>query len=214
MINNSKYVGHEKIHARLNRVYKLHPFDIDDVLEWCAEAEIDYMPVVDTMLRFLEVPLKVIYSSVAGIQPKVLLPCNVAKLWDVYSDPNTNGSDVEHFNEGAFLYLPLDYKLPYVYINYVGIPIDDNGNLLIVKGHEQACETFCKIKNFEEDALYGKFNAQMWYGFKEEFSGQIQYSKYSILRNMTRQDFNKLEIIRGNAVPKIGRVSLYHLNFK
>ena len=104
----------------------------------------------------------------------LLLPCNVFRLLDVYESRNKK---LTYKNNGAYLYdfryngikqtYPNGFKL---YLNYVGINIDETtGELLIVKGHEEACKTFCKIEAFAEDAAYGRFSKDLWYLWKEEF---------------------------------------------
>lgn len=213
MINNSRFVSHKVILSRLNRVYRNNQFNEGDVMEWCAEAEREHLANVDTMILYLEMPFEVIPPAANGLQPSILLPCNIYRILDVFSDANNKKSFVENYNEGSYLYLPVNYDKQYIFLNFVGLPIDENGDVLIVKGHEQACETFCKIKNFEEAAMTGKFDIRLWLEFEQKFSGQIANSKYSVMRTMQRSDYNKLLIIRGNMVPKIGRISLYHLNF-
>ena len=206
MINDQKYISHKAIAADITRVYKNKPVDLNDILEWCSQVETRYNIDVDKMVLYIKVGLNVDQET---SPPQALMPCNVFRLLDVYSAAEEY---INYYNNGAYLILPADYKSDHVYINFVGTALSDEGEPLIIKGHENACETFCKIRLFEEDVAYGRFNMQLWAMWKEEFSGQVAASK-SDMRHFDRQHFNKLNIIRGNMIPKIGGLVLFHKNF-
>ena len=206
MINDQKYISHKAIAADITRVYKNKPVNLDDILEWCSQVETRYAIDVDKMVLYLKVPLEV---DLETSPPQALMPCNVFRLLDVFNDGEEY---TNYYNNGSYLILPANYNEEYVYLNFVGTAISDEGDPLIIKGHENACETFCKIRLFEEDVAYGRFNQQMWAMWKEEFSGQVAASKCD-MRHFDRQHFNKLNIIHGNMIPKIGGVRLYHKNF-
>jgi hypothetical protein len=204
MINDSKYVSHHVIHADIARVYKSKSIDINDIMEWCAQVDTRYITDVDKMVLYLQVPLTVDTDN-----HQALLPCNVFRILDVYDDDD---EIVSFYNNGTYIILPEDYVDESVYINYVGTAIADNGEPLIIKGHENACETFCKLRLFEEDMTLGRFPAQIWIMWDNQFSGQCSASMNDF-RHFSREYFNKLNVIQGNMIPKIGQLPLYHKNF-
>jgi hypothetical protein len=160
------------------------------------------------MINVLEVPLAV-------VKGQALLPCNVHRILDVYYKYQNLEYGIS--STGAYL-VNIKYKdsrkefdEDYVYINYVGTPIDETtGYPLIVKGHENACETFCKLRTFEEDMVLGKFSPQLWQAWDRKFSFQIQNAAYAVYRHKTRSYAQELLNIRANAIPQIGRLTLYH----
>lgn len=209
-VNNQKFVSVDVIAYELGLLYKSKTWNIGDVRTWCADVETNHIRDVETMTFFEGVDLTV----TNGI---VLLPCNVYRIYDVYDASN---NQLMYNTNGAYLY---DFKIngtsvtfndnDVLYINYVGINVDDNGEILIVKGHETACKTWCKINAFEEDAAYGKFDKSMWSLWREEFSNQCLAARYNI-RHKDRLNIDNINKIRGNMLPKIGSLILYHEMFK
>lgn len=206
--NDSRYVSHHVIYADITRKHRQKTINIDDVMEWCGICETRYTKDVDLMAWFVAVDLEVDTDN-----KRALLPCNVFRIFDVFSDENDDSSRVEYYNTGTYLSLPEDYALDYVFITYAGIPVNELGEPLIIKGHENACETFCKLQIFEEDVCYGKFDKDMYLRWDDKFSGQLINAKTD-MRHFDRDHFNKLIVIRGNMIPKIGVLSLYHNNFR
>jgi hypothetical protein len=206
-IQNNKYVSYRVIHAELNRVWKERPFDINDVQEWCSIVESRFTDNADTLCKFLQIPLAVESG-------KALTPCGITRILDVYSDPDDETSVVNATDNGVYLIMPAGYDQDYVFINYVGVPVNEDGEIMILKTHEEACKTYCKMCHFEEAAFTGRFNYNMWQGWDMKFSGQIRNSRYDVFRNWPREKYNELNAIHGNMIPKIGNLVLYHLNFK
>jgi hypothetical protein len=210
-MNNQKYVTPDVIAYELGREFKSKKWDIGDVRTWCGIVETRYVKDIETMMKFEEVPLTVTSNM-------LLLPCNVFRILDVYESVNKN---LTYKNNGAYLY---DFKYNGVkqtysdnftlYLNYIGINIDEStGEILIVKGHEEACKTFCKIEAFAEDAAYGRFSKDIWAMWKEEFSGQFKAARYNV-QHKSRLDIDNLNIIRGNMIPKIAGIELHHQIYK
>ena len=156
-----------------------------------------------TMVRYEEVELTVESC-------RALLPCNLERILDIY-DPNES-IVVGAQNMGSYLSLPDDYTDDTVFINYVGTPLSNQGIPLIVKGHENACELFCKIRTFEEDMVDGRFDKNLWMSWDQQFSGMCQNALQN-WKHKTRDDINKLQVIRGNMIPVIGLTTLFHKRF-
>jgi len=205
--NDSRYVSHHVIAARISRAWKDKTVNLDDIMEWCAEVEVSYMKDVDKMVQFYQVDLTVDTDNHIAT-----LPCNVHRILDVYSDPNNSESAVNYYNDGVKLILNENYTQADVYINYVGQPISDEGEPLIIKGHENACETFCLIRLFEAESTKGQFPPQKIAEWSDKFSNQMTAARND-MRHFGRDYFMKLNIIKGNMVPKIGKIGLHHSQF-
>ena len=65
----------------------------------------------------------------------------------------------------------------------------------------------------EEDRMLGKIDPNYWENLTILFSNQIM-AIGSDYRHSTRDDTQKLNIIRGNMLPSIGRMPLTHEEFK
>jgi len=205
--DNSKYTDHLNILARLTRYIKQKEFHPDDVMEWCQEVETDYLGDVDNMFLFLQVPLVVTNYAAK-------LPCNVHRVIDIYTDPNDNGSIVFANNDGAKLFLGNWYNKDYVYINYYGTPINDQGVPMIIRGHEQACEAYCILKVYYEDILNDKVSTRSAVEMKEEFRNKLNMARRMVFRHMTREDVNKGVIIRHSMITHIGNLALKQKEFE
>jgi hypothetical protein len=210
-INNQRFVSADVIAYELGQVYKSKSWDIGNVRTWCAEVETQRIKDVGTMTQYLKIDLTVNNGM-------VLLPCNVFRVYDLYEGSNKM---LEYNTNGAYLYdirfngvkqnYPDGSKL---YINYVGTNIDVNtGEILIVKGHEIACKTLCKINMFEEDAAFGKFDKNLIEVWKQELSGQVLAAKYNV-QHKSRKQIDNLNKIRGNMLVSIAGLSLHHELYK
>lgn len=206
MINTSHYVSPEVIMADLTRVFKKKEIDIYDIVEWCAHVETRTIGDVATMAFLEKVPLTVSNKM-------TLIPCNVARLLDVY-DENDEFLTHNHSETGAFL-TSIKYRNgneftdDTLYINYVGTPVDtETGYPLIAKGHEQACGYYCRLRLFEEDALNGIISPQMYGLWERKLAGLITNARQNTYRFRTRNDVRNMEVIRGNALPRIGSLVL------
>ena len=214
MVNSVYYVSPEVIQNRCSRRYKnIKDFHIDDIVEWCGEAETEWINDVELMFRFYNVPITVTNGS-------FLLPCNIHKIIDCFTKGGRT-IDFQLNSSGAYG-TSLRYhdsstgtfKEETIYLNYIGTPLDPiTGYPLIAKGHELVCETFCLMRAFEEDVATGKFNANFWSRWEARIGGQIVNALSNPFRHKTQQYLKDLETIRFNGLPKIGKVELAHEMF-
>jgi len=196
------------IAGRLNKIFKTKHFDEAIVGEWCAQVEVEYINDLDSMWEFRAVPL------VVGNDKMVMLPCNVFKIDEVYDD-NKDFLSYNRTKDGFLTDLRVETRDneeveigDTIYISYHGVPINvKTGEILIPSGHQPICETYCKVRMFEEDAGYGKFSMTMWQTWDQKFSGQIQAIRSSH-KNIDRTKKHHFQIIMGNMLPKIGRMTI------
>ncbi len=209
MVNSSFFISPEVIQADLSRVYKRKHFDIDDIVEWCGIAETRYIKDIDLMCPVYEVPLSIVNGS-------ALLPCNVYRLLDVYDGygslisftKNSSGAYIGNFKYNGQTNA---YTEDIIYINYMGTPVEETtGYPLIIKGHENACEMFCKIRSFEEDAVLGNISYSVIDRWENRFSGLLAHVAQNPYKQKTQQAIKELDYIRGDMFPSIGKVVLAH----
>ena len=204
MVNNSKYITPEVIAFELSTSFKNKQWEVDTVRTWCMNCETRYIKDIETMMKFVGVPLRIEHGM-------ALLPCNVWRRLDVYK----NRYEILSYNcNGAFLYdfhwkgVRRNYRDgEYIFIDYAGVNIDEEGECLIVKGHEEACKMYCKLQMFEEDMVMGRFPKDVYAQWSELFSGMYMAAR-SNYQHKDRKQIDNLTIIRANMIPKIGSLIL------
>jgi hypothetical protein len=199
------FITHEVIYNKLITLFKAKDFDEEDVMNWCQEVETVYVADPNAMLRYEEIPLTIAYAS-----GKVLLPVNIYKLRDVY---NKDQKALKHRRNGRYLIVNNANVGDVIYINYIGTPIDERGIPMIHKDHQPACETYCKIQAYQEDALNNTINMNIYNDFQVRFDGMCQAAKGGF-RSWDSDRFQKMNIILGNQIPRIGYMPLSHSQFK
>lgn len=205
-IRNNKYIDHRVIMGNLMSLFKQKDFNEPDIINWCQEVETRDIGDVDNMVKFVQVPLKVDNFVSAD------LPCNIYRILDVF---NANETPIPFTTSqnGSKLIFRKELNLTGVYINYVGMPVSEDGTPLIVRGHENACLYKCITNAFMEDFALGKISQGAYALWEQKATGYILEAS-SNRRHYTREDWNNLNIIQGNLIPKIGGLSLYHLMYK
>jgi hypothetical protein len=172
---------------------------MSDVIEWCAQVETRHIKDIESMIDYYGIGQVIEHGMIK-------IPCNVFRILDIYDE-----SDNQLFvsNNGHYLHDIMDLNGnalsdgDTVYINYVGIPVDEKGIPLIAAGHEIACETFCKLSMFEEDALFQRVNQNMYFSWKNEFPLQCKAAR-NTFQKQTRNDIEYASMPMQNMIQKIG----------
>jgi hypothetical protein len=200
MTNNSYYTNHFEILNRVSKKFKNEEFNSDEIHDWCAELENDILREHDYFIKFIKTPLKIIAKRY------ITLPCNIHSLIDVYTE-NSYRPKFMHIGSRIELFTESDDK--FLYIDYKGTPInEDTGDVLILRGHELACEWHCIKNHFIEAYLNGKLDGQRWQVINDEYENSVAVATMD-MRRMTKRDFNVMEALLGNKLAFIGRVPLY-----
>ena len=97
-----------------------------------------------------------------------------------------------------------------IYINYYGLPIDEDGKPLIVKGHEKACEYYCLKQLYEEDFLTGFMDGQRWGYILQEYEDGLIKAKTG-MKNLSRNDIEEMVRIQYNMIQNVVNVPQYNL---
>ncbi len=187
-------ITHKAVLEELESKFKNEVWDEEDVYRWCQQVETLYIADPDSMWKYLNINLPVTSG-------RILLPANLYKLIDVF-DPETK-LRVRYNRTGKVLKQLVDYTKDTISLNYVGTPIDDDCMPLIDEDHIIACETFCKINHFENDALYNSLNYNLYQDWKVRFDGMIQGAKGGF-KNWGSQEYGDMMTIMGNEIPRIG----------
>lgn len=201
MQDNPFYILPQTIMNRLARVHKDKVFTLQDVIEWCAECETELIEDFDYFVPYNNIELK------ADNDGRFFLPCLVYRIMDVHLG---NSSNRVAFDKYLGFIRPRDKSIKSLYIDYIGIPVTDDGDLLIDKNHAQACEAFIVHKLYYEDFLKGRLHPNMWTDIKLTLENELLAAKSSY-RHIDQGRLETLGAIRGNIVPKIARVPLYQL---
>jgi hypothetical protein len=206
-INTTKYITAETIASMITRNYKGLEFEIGDVVEWCAEAEA-HIGEFEALQRFRNYPLEV-------KDKKALLPCNLFRLLEV---KGTGFSIMNYENNGTYLLFgnnsftnnmsqsfssPPNDGIITVFIDYVGIPIDEETNMpVIMDGHQEACYWYCLTKLLFEKYMNKEIDQTRW-EFIQLMYGQYVHKAKSSLRYTSRDDMDRMMMIQYNMVPKV-----------
>lgn len=206
-VNNQKYSNHRVVMGRvehaLSQLSLGSALSEDDIIEWCAECETDYIADYNFFVPFRQVGVKV-ERNVAK------LPCNIYRIEDVYAQ---GGVRVSYYNDGSYLDLGRNFRGNVVFLNYLGVPVDKEGIPLVGKGHEQACTTFCIMQSLLPFHIAGTLKNPMIYA---EYEDRLNYqciASRNGYRHKDRNELNKMDIIFGNMIPKIGSLQLVHEAF-
>lgn len=200
---DSKYTTYKDIWARLTRTFPDKNIQEDDILEWCAECETEWIGDIETMTLYTKVPLTV-------SRYQALLPCNVFRILDVYTDPEKSNSEVPYYNNGAYLVFGSTMDANTVYMNFYGLTVDDaTGSPKIKKGHEQACEAFCLWKISYSDWLARRIDNSQFGYIEEQKNLQIDAAKVDF-KHFDRARMRNIRMIIGNMKPSLVKNNLYH----
>lgn len=199
MRENYLYLHPKFIFSAITRKIKSKTPNMADIIEWCAEVETRHIKDIESMIDFRGIGQEIDHGLIK-------IPCNVFRIIDIYDEgenqlfANNNGSylhDIRDMNGN----LLKDGDT--VYLNYSGIPVDQDGIPLIAAGHEIACETYCKISMFEEDALFAKVNANVFFEWKQTFPLQCKAAR-NVFQKQTRNDIEYVSMVMQNMIQKIG----------
>ena len=180
----------------ITRIHRNKPINEGDIIEWVSECETDHIQDVENMIGYSGLRLEV-------RNKKALLPCNVYRILKVYTSKTDRNSDVNYVQVKRWLNMPSNYDKDYVYVDFYGLRIDENGMPQIMDGHLPALQAFCVHNMYYEDWLLGKIDNSRWMFIYEDMVNKVRDVRNS-LRNVNFEDLNKLHFIQFNMVPKIG----------
>lgn len=193
------FISPEAIFDRMSILYKRVEFDRLAVIELCADCMVNVIKDSSTMALFEDIGITMTNNMVK-------LPCNVFRILDVFDEDE---NQLEFKTNGDYLYDIIDESGDaiedgtIVYLNYRGIPVDEDGMIVIPEWFQIPCETYCKIKLLEEDVGYGKFDKDLWMLWNTQIPGQIVAARNNF-RLSSRKSIDDLNLIKYNMLQKIG----------
>lgn len=180
------------IAAIISRNHKGLQFELDDIGQWCGEC-IEEMGVFESLVKETDVPVKM--SNGLGA-----LPCNVYRVLHV----KTGDCIPDYLIDAP--YIRIKGFNGTVKVDYLGIPLDEEGYPKIDASARQACYWYCYKKLRTDDYYNGKIHPNAWADIEKNEIFYMTQAKGS-MRNMTRDDMNGLSAImhnmtRGVIMPK------------
>lgn len=195
-MTNAKYTTFKEILARVTSVIKTKEINPADVLEWAVECETEWIQDFPALVPYYKAKLPV-RDKMARVPPYC------ARILDVYTDPDNQKSHVQYYNNGAYLVLNSEYDKKDVYVNFMGIAIDEETNTpMIKKGHEEACVQHVLVKLFYEDFLTGKLHPNTYLEMKDERNLQVRAAQADF-SNYDRRTLMEIAAINMNMIPYI-----------
>lgn len=85
----------------------------------------------------------------------------------------------------------------------------ESGQPLILRTHIKACEAYCVKQGYYEKYLNNEINGQQWSVIDNAVTEGCNIALSQGIRFKDRQDLVNANVIRGNMISKIGRVSLF-----
>jgi len=209
---NNKFTRATEIAARITRKHKKLNVNINDIIEWCADCEINVISEAENWFLFKDVKL-----TIADLQ--ALAPCNIHRLLDVMYE----GDRIYYEYDGTYIMIrddgftsdhtdneDDDYTSG-LRINYYGLPLDIDGRPLILKGHQKACEYYCLLQLYEEPYMNGEIDGQRMGLLEKNFAEGIG-DALGDMRNMSRNDKEQLILIMHNTIRDVGFYPVYNLD--
>jgi hypothetical protein len=187
---------YQTIVDRITRIHRNKPINEGDIIEWVSECETDYIQDVENMIGYSGLRLEV-------KNKRALLPCNVYRILKVYTDRKDRTSDVNYIHVKRWINLPGNYDKDYIYLDYYGLRIDENGLPEVAEGHLPALVAFCIHYMYYEDWIAGKIDGSRWQFIYEDMVNKVR-DVANGFRNINLEDLNSLHYIQFNMVPKIG----------
>lgn len=199
MFKNESYIGIDAVVSQIAALFKGIEISRSKVLEWSAWAQLYELVIIRDWFLFKNVKLDI-------DQKKALLPCNCHKLLDVF---HGNGRRLKFRKDGTYLFFDDNYND--VYINYRGLPVDEEGRPLFIRGTEKALARYCIMNYHEEDYVSGKLDGQRWQWLVEKWEDERDVARAN-LRSLTRNEIEEMLQINSDMVPKLGYIPLYNLD--
>lgn len=200
-MTDPKYTTFKEIYTRVSSVIKGKFINPADVLNWAVECEVEWIMDFPAFIPYYEVRL-----DVRDKQARV--PAYCQRILDVYKNPDDQSSHVKYYHQGVYINLNSDYELDYIYINFIGIPIDpETDTPLIRRGHEEACVQHILCKLYYEDYLNGKISPQI-YAREESKRDLYVRAAQSDISAFSRRELMEIAAINLNMIPYIRYDSL------
>ena len=197
------FVSVKQVASMIARSHKHLAFDIYDIVEWCGEA-VKNISAFESFVHFT-------HGTHPGCRIEIknrqaLLPCNVYRLLGVYHR-NRPLSSTEYIRDDNYLrfnkrHHDILWDFDHIEIDYIGIPVDEDGFPKIDEISLQACYWYCLKMLMLEDFLNGKVPGGAYEYIEEQYGKYVAKAKSSF-KNISHNDMNEIAMILYNMVPKM-----------
>lgn len=196
----NNYVKTSVILDRLSRTHKNVKFTLADISEWCGVVETEYLGSDSYMVKYKNVPIKVIdYAA--------LLPCNAYRLLTIRLEsdgPSYTGYIYDKqkltFNTSV-TFTKDDNANDIVYATYKGIPVDsETGYPLVLADHIEVCAAYCLKNTYYDDYLQGKIDHNRWMVMEQDFDNKLAGASVNNIRFYSDKEKQQLSRIMYNMI--------------
>jgi hypothetical protein len=167
-MDNLKYVRIDNIYQRLTQRLKGREIPFEDIVEWCADCELNHIGQYTDWFWMPDVEFK--KSDGGIINQQIVVPTD---CWYIKSVKGYNNSRyVNFYTNGNFITLEDD--LDSVWIDYYAFPTDSvTGYLIIPRGHEEACFWYCLKALSLQEYMDGRLDQNRWNVIENEFEQAV-----------------------------------------
>jgi hypothetical protein len=178
---------------RIASVHKNKELDKEEIHEWCAQA-LKNIAEADLMVPYVDAILNV----VNGI---AVLPCTVFRLQNVKPCHSTGviyyrrtgqvlRFDQHHVtnmyasNPDPSLVPLIKPEVPVtstVLIDFLGLPMNAEGEISIPDPASEACYWYCLGKTFEEDYFMNRLSGEKWHEIQANYGTYVTKAKQSMV---------------------------------
>lgn len=183
------YTSVKEIAAKISRNYKSLDYNLYDVVEWCGECE-KHIGEYKYFLEYEKVKIPV-ENCIA------VLPCNIIRLINV---TGAGCKELNYYRDANLLKFSSD-KFD-IFIDYLGMPVDEEGFPLIMLGHEEACYYYCLKRLMEPDFIMGKMNIASWQYIMGQYEIYVTKAKNSA-QHLSKRDMDKINMIKYNVIKNV-----------
>lgn len=196
-----KYISYEAVLDELNKNYPDDSWSKNKVHDWCAQMEIEIMRHVKYFVIFQDAKFPVKNKR------QFELPCTATDIKDIRkSDNKTRVKILTQMGKSIHFTKPIDDE--FVYVDFRGAPVDQDGNVLILASHIRLCEKYCVKQEYRPRFYKGELPQQVWQDIEFEFSAAMDEAEQS-LQYYTAADYDEVEKITTSLLPTIGRQPQY-----
>lgn len=190
-MDNYKYVRVDNIFQRLGQRLKGIELPFDDIVEWCAECEINEIG----QYQDWDINYDTHFTSTDITSRQVTLPTNCFYVKSCKSGITAGCRYLDFTVNGN--YLTLEEDITDFYIDYIAFPVDSvTGYLLIPRGHENACFWYCMKALKLADYLDGRLDQNRWSTIENEYQIAVEKAWSSSARISDNDKVKVLDALR------------------
>lgn len=178
-IANHRFVTTGNIARMISRAFKNITYSKDDIIEWCWEVT-EAIGSYNSFHEFLN-------YEIAVTDNKAILPCGVYRLLRINDGSGCRINDYTDY--GNYIEVKGATRLK---IDYLGIPVDEEGLPAIDVEAKKACFYYCLQMLLMEDYFNGRVPENRWQDIDRKYWGWVAFARGSF-RNRKMDDVDRVQ---------------------